>query len=96
VELEEAADSDIRAPKIKKAYKKQKVTIKRDISALDQVVDELQADKASLQSGELKDDEVFLEEDDQPGAREPSADEEDLYRSVDYGDYEVHWGRKKN
>ena len=95
VELKEAAGSDVQSPKIKKVYKRQKVTIKRDISTLDQVVNGLQEGQVSLRNSKQKDNEVFSNEENQSGARELSADEESLNQSVDYGDYEVHWGRKK-
>ena len=82
-EEEEETSLELSAPNMERAYKKEKVIIKRDLSALDSAVDSAEYD-SSLNS--LKDQ----EEGSEAGAKRKPASVP-LQRSYDYGDKEIRW-----
>ncbi len=82
-EEEEETELELSAPNMGRAYKKEQVVIKRDVSALDSAVDSANQDQKGQDSS---------------SAHKKTVTEEDSHNrlpsSVDYGDYEIHWKRQ--
>ena len=83
-------------PNIKKVYKKEKVMIKRDLSSLSHAVKNLSEEESAMNTsltGKLSKHRGLASD-----YEEESTDyeEEESANYVDYGDYEIHWDRKKD
>lgn len=93
-EIVEGDDWGLVEPGIKKVYKKEKVIIKRDLSSLSQAVKKLSEEEAATNvslGGKLSKRRDLSSE-----FEEKSSDfEKESSSYVDYGDYEIHWDRKK-
>ena len=82
---EDRVPADLDTPIVKKAYKKEKVIISRDTSALDKEVENLEG-KSKTGTNLVLDTE---------SQRDPSSRKKDPSQSVDYGDYEIHWTQQE-
>ena len=82
-EVEEETSLELSAPNMERVYKKEKVIIKRNLSALDTALDSAESD-SSLNSLKNQGD------GDEPSAKRKPASIP-LQRSYDYGDTEIRW-----
>ena len=93
-EIVEGDDWGLVEPSIKKVYKKEKVIIKRDLSSLSQAVKKLSEEESATNvslDGKLSKRRNLSSE-----FEEGSSDfDKESSSYVDYGDYEIHWDRKK-
>ena len=82
-------------PVVKKVYTKEKVVIKRDTSALDKEVKNLETGEkvahSALDTSSKRAPNAVLDKNPQ---RKPFSRERDPSQSLDYGDYEIHWTKR--
>ncbi len=78
--------TDWKEPVVNRVYTKEKVIIKRDTSALDEEVEDLESREIRENVTDTSLDTEFQ--------RRPSSSSEIPDQSVDYGDYEIHWTKR--
>lgn len=89
IETAEIMEKGMEVPNIKKVYKKEKVLIKRDISSLRYAIEELDSENQKSVALKKNYNKSNRQQKSPYNKKKPSI------RSVDYGDYEVHWSKGK-
>ncbi len=94
-DTEEEDTLSLSAPVVNRVYTKEKIVIKRDTSALDEEVKNLEnGEKVTSSAVDTKSKRAPDTVLDKKPQRKPFFRERDPSQSLDYGDYEIHWTKR--